>query len=186
MAKDKKKKSGKKKDGSVVATFKSLGSNTLVADVVAAALVATAAALKDPNKARRFASEASDQLETLSKEGAERGSAMWQLALDVGRRALDSMTGDKPAKGKRSATKRAATKRSANKRSANKRSAVKSAAKPKAKTAAKAKAVTKPKAKAAAKPKAAVKPKAAAKPKASAKPKAAAKPKARRAAKKPS
>ena len=170
MAKDKKKKSGKKKDGSVVAKFKSLGSNTLVADVVAAALVATAAALKDPNNARRFASEAGDQLEKMSKEGAERGGAMWQLALDVGRRALDSMTGDKPAKGKRSTTKRSAVKRSA----------VKSAAKPKAKTAAKTKAVTKPKVKAAAKPKAPAKPKAAAKSKASAKPKT------RRAAKKTS
>jgi len=102
MAKDKKKKSGKKKDKAgtkVLDTFKTIGNNKLVADVVAAALVATAAALKDSDKARRFASEAGDQLEKLGKEGAERGSALWQLALDIGRRALDSVAAETPAKG---------------------------------------------------------------------------------------
>lgn len=102
MAKDKKKKGGKKRkvEAKVVDTFKMLSNNKLVADVVAAALVATAAALKDSDKARRFASEAGDQLEKLSKEGAERGNAMWALALDIGRRALDSVGADKAAKGK--------------------------------------------------------------------------------------
>ena len=51
VAKDKKKKKNKKKDAaaapSAVASLKSLTQNPLVADVVAAALVATAAALKD-------------------------------------------------------------------------------------------------------------------------------------------
>lgn len=100
MAKDKKKKAKKKgkSESTVLDTFKALGRNELVADVVAAALVATAAALKDSNKARRFASEAGDQLEKLSKEGAERGSAMWQLALDIGRKALESAGAEKPAK----------------------------------------------------------------------------------------
>lgn len=100
MAKDKKKK-GKKKgksESTVLDTFKALSKNELVADVVAAALVGTAAALKDSNKARRFASEAGDQLEKLSKEGAERGSAMWQLALDIGRKVLESAGAEKPAK----------------------------------------------------------------------------------------
>ncbi len=103
MAKDKKKKKDKKKDqagGNVVSTLKTLGSSALVADVVAAALVATAAALKDPNKARRFASEAGDQLEKMTKDGAERGGAMWQLALDVGRRALDAMANESKPKPK--------------------------------------------------------------------------------------
>lgn len=103
MAKGKRKKGGKTKrkvEAKVVDTFKKISNNKLVADVVAAALVATAAALKDSEKARRFASEAGDQLEKLSKEGAERGSAMWALALDIGRRALDSVGADKPAKGK--------------------------------------------------------------------------------------
>ena len=109
MAKDKKKKNGKKKDKvlepgqTALSTLKTLGSNKLVADVVAAALVATAAALKDSDKARRLASAASDELEKLSKDATERGGAMWQLAIDVGRRALDSVSGEsageaKPAK----------------------------------------------------------------------------------------
>lgn len=168
MAKHKKKKNGGKKGkvgASALDTFKSLGNNTLVADVVAAALVATAAALKDPNKARRFASEAGDQLEKLSKDGVERGGAMWQLALNIGRRALDSVGAEGPAKAKRA----------------------------KAKTAVRAKAPAKRKAPA--KPKVIAKPKAAAKPKVTkakstkakvtaAAPKVAAKPKARRPAKK--
>lgn len=145
MAKDKKKKSDKKRnkgESSMAATFKKLGNNTLVADVVAAALVATAAALKDPNKARRFASEAGDQLEKLSKEGAERGGAMWQLALDVGRRALEGMGGEAKPKAKRAKPKAAAKPKAV----ATKR---KAAAKPKA--VAKAKTAAKPRTKRAAK-----------------------------------
>ena len=106
MAKDKKKKNGKKKDKvlepgqTALSTLKTLGSNKLVADVVAAALVATAAALKDSDKARRLASAASDELEKLSKDATERGGAMWQLAIDVGRRALDSVSGESAGKAK--------------------------------------------------------------------------------------
>ena len=137
MAKDKKKKSGKKRakpaaSGGALAKLKSLGSSTLAADVVAAALVATAAALKDPAKARRFASEAGDQLEKLSKDGVKKGGAMWQLALDIGRRALESMTGDdKPAKAKRAKPKTAAKPKVAAKSKAAAKP--KSAAKPKPK-----------------------------------------------------
>ena len=101
MAKDKKNKNGKKKskaEAPVLDRIKSLTDNALLADVVAAALVATASALKDTNKARRYASEAGDQLEKLSKEGSERGSAMWQLALDIGRRALSSAGSETPAR----------------------------------------------------------------------------------------
>jgi hypothetical protein len=95
VAKDKKKK--KKKDGvSAAASLKALTKNPLVADVVASALVATAAAIKDSRKARRLAEEAGDELEKLAKEGADRGNAMWQLALEVGRRALDAYVGDSP------------------------------------------------------------------------------------------
>jgi len=56
VAKDKKKKKDKKsaKGGATRATdsIKSLAQNPLVADVVAAALVATASALRDSNRAR--------------------------------------------------------------------------------------------------------------------------------------
>ena len=98
MAKDKKKtkdkKGGKAGKNSAAKTLKALAQNPLVADVVAAALVATSAALKDSKKAQRLASEAGDELEALAKKGAEQGKAMWQLALQIGRRALDELTAE--------------------------------------------------------------------------------------------
>jgi hypothetical protein len=115
VAKDKKKKKDKKTGPArkTAASFKSLAQNPLVADVVAAALVATSAALRNPGKARQIAEQAGDELNALAKEGAERGSAMWQLALDVGRRAMDTLATDaaKPAKASRTAkpAKRAKT-----------------------------------------------------------------------------
>jgi hypothetical protein len=98
MSKDKKKKKdkkgGKAGKGGTTKTLKALAQNPLVADVVAAALVATSAALKDSKKAQRLAAEAGDELEALAKKGAEQGKAMWQLALQIGRRALDELTED--------------------------------------------------------------------------------------------
>jgi len=96
VSKDKKKKKKDKKNSaaSPIGGIKSLAQNQLVADVVAAALVATAAAIKDSKKARKLAEVAGDEIEALAKEGAERGNAMWQLALDVGRRALETYAGD--------------------------------------------------------------------------------------------
>ena len=109
MAKDKnKKKKNKKKDKpeaakakpkSTASRLKALSENPLVADVVTAALVATAAALKDPKKARQLAAQTGDELSSLAKEGAERGTALWQLAMDVGRRSLDAIIAESPAKG---------------------------------------------------------------------------------------
>jgi hypothetical protein len=108
VVKDKKKKTKGKQGGSTVRKaakgIKAAAQNPLVADVVAAALVATAAALKNPKKARQLAEQAGDEITALSKKGAEQGNAMWQLALDVGRRAMESLAGDgkgkaaKPAK----------------------------------------------------------------------------------------
>jgi hypothetical protein len=95
--KKKKKKNKKKADGSIAAVgkgLKSISENPLVADVVAAALVATAAALKDSNKARQLASEAGDDLSKLSKKGAEQGNVMWQLALEIGQRTLETLAGE--------------------------------------------------------------------------------------------
>lgn len=98
MAKDKKKakKKGAKSDVAAKAAkrLKAMTSNPMVADIVAAALVGAAAALKDAKKARQLAAHAGDELETLAKQGAERGSAMWQLALDIGRRSLELLSGD--------------------------------------------------------------------------------------------
>lgn len=89
MSKDKKKKekkAGKKKD-----KLKALAGNPLVADVVAAALVATAAALKDSKRARALASDAADELTALSESSSKTGSAMWELALQVGRQSLEAL-----------------------------------------------------------------------------------------------
>lgn len=92
MAKDKKKKKKDKKAGKsglAVKRLQSFAENPMVANIVASALVATAAAIKDPAKARKLAAQAGDQLTDLAKDGVDRGNAMWQLALDVGRRALE-------------------------------------------------------------------------------------------------
>ena len=118
MSKDKKKKKDKKaaKAGS---TLKSLAQNPLVADVVAAALVATASALKDSKRARALASDAADELAKLSKKNAERGSVLWDMALQIGRRSLETLAADgdsKPA-GKKAAGN-SASRKSARKSSA--------------------------------------------------------------------
>ena len=75
-----------------------LASNPAVAEVVAAALVATAAALRNPDKARNMAAAVGDELQAASKESAQSGSAFWQLALDVARRSIDALgaEGKKP------------------------------------------------------------------------------------------
>ena len=142
MAKDKKKKAGKKGAKSDVAAkaakrLKAITSNPLVADIVASALVGAAAALKDAKKARQLAAHAGDELETLAKAGAERGNAMWQLALDIGRRSLESLSSDgnapkakttRKAKAAPKARKAAAPKSAAPK--AGKRAAPKAKARP--------------------------------------------------------
>jgi hypothetical protein len=100
VAKTKKKKKDKAaklasaKVSKVTKRLEQLANNRLVADIVAAALVATASALKDSKKAKALAASAGEELENLAKEGAERGNAMWKLALEVGRRAIDTIAGD--------------------------------------------------------------------------------------------
>jgi len=77
--------------------LKDWSQNPLVADVIAAALVATASALKDSRKAQRLAAEAGDEIEKLSKKGADRGSALWQMALEIGRRSLEELNDSAPS-----------------------------------------------------------------------------------------
>ena len=103
MSKDKKKKQKDNKKGKAngsLASLKAMTENPLVADVVAAVLVATAAALKDSKKARRLAGEAGDQLADIGKGSADKGNAMWDLALDVGRRTLETLANEASARGK--------------------------------------------------------------------------------------
>lgn len=97
MAKDKDKKKKKDKaargDGVSKATdtLKTLAQSPLVAEVVAAALVATAAALKDSNRARALASDAADEIAKLSKNRTRQGDVLWDMAMQIGRRSLDAM-----------------------------------------------------------------------------------------------
>ena len=101
MAKDKKAKKNKKpakggfKGGK---SLKAVIENPLLADIVAAALVATASALKDSKRARALANDAGDELAKLSKVGSERGSALWDMALEIGRRSLDALSAEGPNK----------------------------------------------------------------------------------------
>jgi hypothetical protein len=108
VSKDKKKKKDKKNgDGLALGKapkkaakrLNAITQNPIVADVVAAALISMAAALKDSDKARRIASDAGDQLDQLSKKSARQGSAMWDLALDIGRRTLEALAGEEAPKG---------------------------------------------------------------------------------------
>ena len=116
MSKDKKKKKKGKKSAKGASTLKALAANPLIADIVASALVATAAALKDSKRARAMASDAADELAKLSKTGAKSGEALWDMALQIGRRSLETLVADnvpKPKKVKPAAKKTTVTKKPA-------------------------------------------------------------------------
>ena len=99
MAKDKKKKNKKAGGSKPASGLKALAQNPLVADVVAAALVATASALKDSKRARALASDVGDELAKLSREGTRQGEALWDMALQIGRRSLQAaISGDEGLK----------------------------------------------------------------------------------------
>jgi hypothetical protein len=72
----------------VVKGAKKLAQNPMTTEVVAATLVAAAAALRDPKKAKALAMEAADDLKKAAKSGAD-GGALWKLALDIARRSID-------------------------------------------------------------------------------------------------
>lgn len=65
--------------------------NPVVLEIVAAALVATAAALRDPQKARRIAAEAGDELKRAGSKAGRKADAFWNLALDIARRSVDAL-----------------------------------------------------------------------------------------------
>lgn len=101
MSKKKDKKKDKKADKasrSRGSTLAALAQSPLVADVVASALVATAAALKNPKRARALASEAGEELTKLSRNGVKAGDALWEMALQIGRRSLDALATPKASK----------------------------------------------------------------------------------------
>jgi hypothetical protein len=90
----KRKKKGKSAPSKAAKTLKALAENPVVADVVAAALVGMASALKDSDKARRLASKAGDELGKMAKSNARQGGAMWDLALNIGRQTLDTLAAE--------------------------------------------------------------------------------------------
>ena len=111
MSKDKKKKQksddkadkgkkGKSGPAKAVKTMKALADNPLVADIVAAALVGMAAALKDSDKAKKLAGKAGEHLGKMNKTSAKQGGAMWDLALNIGRQTLEALSEETKA-GKR-------------------------------------------------------------------------------------
>ena len=93
--KSEKKVKGAKKKAKPAKALKAMAMNPMVQEVVAAALVATAAALKDTKKARAMAEDAGDQLQNLAAESTQKGKALWSLALEVARRA-GNIIQDKP------------------------------------------------------------------------------------------
>lgn len=77
---------------------KAVANNPVVAEVVAATLVAAAAALKNPAKARALAESVADELQEASKAAAAKSGAFWQLAMDIARRSVEALGMEKKAK----------------------------------------------------------------------------------------
>ena len=106
MAKDKKAAGSKAKAKPQAAKAKAaeIASNPAVTEVVAATLVAAAAALRDPAKARQLALSAADEIKAATKGGQGKGAALWQMALDVAKRSIDTANADAPPAKKAKAT----------------------------------------------------------------------------------
>jgi hypothetical protein len=96
----------------VVKGAKRIAQNPMATEIVAATLVAAAAALRDPKKARALALDAADDLKKAAKSGVD-GGALWQLALDVARRSIDEIGKDNGGgkKAKKAKPKKAAKKK---------------------------------------------------------------------------
>lgn len=89
----------------VVTGAKKIAQNPMTSEIVAATLVAAAAALRDPKKAKALALSAADDIKKAAKSGVDSGETMWKLALDVARRSIDALgkdgSGAKKAKTKK-------------------------------------------------------------------------------------
>ena len=131
MAKDKKKQKDGKKDkaskgGKTGKKFRKatekatkLAANPLVAEVVAATLLAAAAAIRNPKKAREIALSAGDELSSAAKGAIGQGNAFWKLAMDVAKRSVDALGEDQaPAPARKAPVRKAAVKKAAAKKPA--------------------------------------------------------------------
>jgi hypothetical protein len=85
---------------------KAAAANPIVTEVVAATLVAAAAAIRDPAKARQIAGAAGDELKALTKGTAKGGEAMWQLAMDAAGRSIAAFGGDAGTKAEKKRVKK--------------------------------------------------------------------------------
>ena len=99
----------KKAVRSATSKAKKLAANPAVAEIVAASLVAAAAAIKDPKKARGMAAAVGEELSKASKQSIDRGNRFWALALDVAQRSIDALGSDSTV-GKAKGTKKKAKK----------------------------------------------------------------------------
>ena len=68
-------------------------------------MVAAAAAIRGPKKARDIATVVGAELETASKQAVDRGNAFWQLALDIAKRSIDALGGELRGKKAKAAKK---------------------------------------------------------------------------------
>ena len=84
---------------------KKVATNTATTEIVAATLVAAAAALRDPARARALALEAADDLKKAARSGAD-GGTLWKLALDVARRSIDTVGRESGGKDKKAKAKK--------------------------------------------------------------------------------
>ena len=102
-AKDKKAKAGKIEKKFRKATEKAakLAANPIVAEIASAALLAAAAAVRNPDKARSVAKAAGDELSAAARSTARQGGAFWQLAVDIARRSVDALAEDGGGAGSR-------------------------------------------------------------------------------------
>jgi len=87
--KDKKNKKTSNLAAKVAVNAGKIAAGVVVEEIVAATLVAAAAAIRDPKKARAMAVAAGSELKALTDDAAKEGSALWRLALDIAGKSLD-------------------------------------------------------------------------------------------------
>ena len=128
MAKDKKSKKDTKKTkpDKLKKTVKKaskraakIAANPLVAEVVSATLLAAAAAIRNPKKAREIALAAGDEMTTVAKGAVGQGNVFWKLALDVAKKSIDAL-GEAPQSAKAAPVRKAAATKPAARKPAGK------------------------------------------------------------------
>src|SRR5690242_16244165 len=89
-----------------------IAANPLVAEVVASTLLAAAAAIRNPKKAREIALAAGGDITTAAKGAVGQGNVFWKLAMDVAKKSVDAL-GEMPQSVKAAPVRKAAAKKPA-------------------------------------------------------------------------